>query len=844
MKMQQALRYILPVLLVLCAAFGAQADPNWKMHVTYADEVTRVVDTPAFTYFTVRTQPYDKWNTSNNTEWQSLFRYDKENDELMSLSTDNVLSSNSISLVEYSPEKNYLAVVHHDCSVDLLHDSGKAESIQAYRHAEVANGKAVKCIFIDPADDRIYLGTGFGYVALNDRKLEVAESRDYGKEIKGIGRVGDNLLLMYGVFVYAAPLSERRMNFSDYKHLASYSNGDGLVNIGTDVCLAHVHNDSGHYLQAYRLTDGELKATRWLGGDFSNYERTQTGLLAYGPDTMWEITADGTVTESARNGALESSRIGAYRPQDEIWCAGLREGFWSEKPAADGGVWTVTRQPMFPNSPSPYKVQDMVWHPELGLLVSSHGFSPNFMYGDNGGPQMLSSYRDGVWTNHSPAFVNKDMTGAFKNPNGLAVDPYDRTRVYCGSVTSGIRRINLGVPNDLLHLTRPSDPDNGLDDFVAFFPDQTGNPSAHPDYEKSSKSSCAVSGPRFDYNGNMWFAHNDLDDQNDAFKLHLYVWLKDDRLASVTPQTVRLPKPLTVKGYLCNNRELLVPLTASRQRNILVYTQRKYAGELVLIDTKGTPDDGSDDTTVAVATFTDQDGNAFDVHDINDIYEDTQTGNVWVGHANGVFHFKPENFFGGTGRVSRIKVARNDGTNLADYLLDAIPVNKIAVDGQGRKWFATTGAGVVCTSSDGRTVQEELTTAEHPLPSDIIYGVCHVPQNNSMMIATDGGLCEYFMPGAASAGSGMEVRAYPNPVRPDYFGYVTIDGLPDNTLVKIADAAGNVVKELGAITGGEVKWDVTNHTFKRVQSGVYFILASTDEGGGNLASVGKILVVN
>jgi hypothetical protein len=86
--------------------------------------------------------------------------------------------------------------------------------------------------------------------------------------------------------------------------------------------------------------------------------------------------------------------------------------------------------------------------------------------------------------------------------------------------------------------------------------------------------------------------------------------------------------------------------------------------------------------------------------------------------------------------------------------------------------------------------------------------------------------------------------AYPNPVRPDYYGWVTIDGLADNSIVKIADAYGNIVRELGLSEGGSVKWDVTNYDHKRVRTGVYYVLASSGPGDTNLSNVTKILVVN
>ena len=104
-------------------------------------------------------------------------------------------------------------------------------------------------------------------------------------------------------------------------------------------------------------------------------------------------------------------------------------------------------------------------------------------------------------------------------------------------------------------------------------------------------------------------------------------------------------------------------------------------------------------------------------------------------------------------------------------------------------------------------------------------------------------MAEHFIRSGGSSSDGGSVRAYPNPVRPDYYGYVTIDGLPDESLVKIVDASGNIVKELHAASG-EARWDVTNMTFKRVSSGVYFILASSMRNQDNYSEVAKVLVVS
>ena len=85
--------------------------------------------------------------------------------------------------------------------------------------------------------------------------------------------------------------------------------------------------------------------------------------------------------------------------------------------------------------------------------------------------------------------------------------------------------------------------------------------------------------------------------------------------------------------------------------------------------------------------------------------------------------------------------------------------------------------------------------------------------------------------------------AYPNPVRPEYTGWITVTGLMDNSLVKIADAAGNVFYQ-GRSEGGMVSWDGCDPAGRRVKSGVYFVFASQGNEGSSKGAVAKILVIN
>jgi hypothetical protein len=188
-------------------------------------------------------------------------------------------------------------------------------------------------------------------------------------------------------------------------------------------------------------------------------------------------------------------------------------------------------------------------------------------------------------------------------------------------------------------------------------------------------------------------------------------------------------------------------------------------------------------------------------------------------------------------------VSRNDGSSLADYLLDGVTVTKIVADKSGNKWYATNGGGIIETSSSGKTVLRQLLADETYLPSDEVLDLCYNPDNNSLLISTTKGYAEYFIPGSAGGTTYDNVKAYPNPVRPDYTGWITIEGLAENSLVKIVNAQGSVVKELGIATGGSIQWDGTNMNRTKVNSGVYYVFVSSSDELNTEANVTKIVVV-
>ena len=241
-------------------------------------------------------------------------------------------------------------------------------------------------------------------------------------------------------------------------------------------------------------------------------------------------------------------------------------------------------------------------------------------------------------------------------------------------------------------------------------------------------------------------------------------------------------------------------------------------------------------------TFINQDGTRVDVNSVQCVAED-KNGDLWVGTNIAPLLLEQAKFNESEPEFIQVKVPRNDGTNYADYLLNGVNISGIAIDGGNRKWFATKGNGAYLISADNLTQLQHFTSQNSMLLSDNIESIAINDQTGEVFFGTDKGLCSY-MSDATAVNEEMtkdNVWAYPNPVRPDYTGLITITGLNYDTDVKIVTANGTLVAE-GRSNGGTFTWDgCDQHNGKRVASGVYMVLAATAEG--NKGTVCKIAIV-
>ncbi|MCL1944143.1 MAG: T9SS type A sorting domain-containing protein [Candidatus Azobacteroides sp.] len=242
--------------------------------------------------------------------------------------------------------------------------------------------------------------------------------------------------------------------------------------------------------------------------------------------------------------------------------------------------------------------------------------------------------------------------------------------------------------------------------------------------------------------------------------------------------------------------------------------------------------------------FSDQDGLTLDSKDYNYMAED-RIGNIWVATDRGPIVFNnvkndPSIVYSPNFTCTRIKIPRNDGTNLADYLLDSEVINVIAVDGGNRKWLGTASSGLYLVSADGLQTIHHFTKENSPLLSNKIMSLAINPNTGEVFIGTDAGIISYKGDAIEGKPDYSNVYVYPNPVKPDYTGIISVTGLIENSTVKITDISGNLIYE-GQSQGGQFSWSGKYKSGERVSTGIYLVWATNNDGSQSVIS--KIMMI-
>ena len=107
-----------------------------------------------------------------------------------------------------------------------------------------------------------------------------------------------------------------------------------------------------------------------------------------------------------------------------------------------------------------------------------------------------------------------------------------------------------------------------------------------------------------------------------------------------------------------------------------------------------------------------------------------------------------------------------------------------------------------------------------PILSDSIVSLAVDNKSGDIWFGTSKGIQSFRGNATTEEKNLHNVYAFPNPVREDFTGNVTITGLMRDSQISITDISGNLVYKTIS-DGGQATWDLKTYNGKRVATGVY-----------------------
>ncbi|MBR4521297.1 MAG: T9SS type A sorting domain-containing protein [Paludibacteraceae bacterium] len=718
----------------------------------------------------------------------SLCAIDRDDESLTYYSKLNGLNGSSISRIGYDSHTATLIIAYDDGMIDLLDDQGAIHSV-ADIYLKQINAKQVQNIAF--RDGKAYLAMPFGIVVINIRKQEISDTYYIGDEgselsINAIAVVGDSIFAAADNRLFRGNIKD---NLVDYAKWHSTSMPATITHL--------ISNDNDLYM----LMDSVI----YRNGQIIPASNKFVALSAY-KGSILARTDDRRIFTVAGTTLTEQSNLAAYKPQ----CA-VRDGntYWL---GTNEGVLHImddnSVQKYEPDGPLSNMPYDMVTYGSQLWIVPGGRWATEFKR-----EAQIMYYNGAQWDNLSYNDICRRIgaTLSLADLVHVAVDPADSKHFYAASYGMGV---------------------------VEFLPDGTAkrytynnSPLRSADTGNAMYRYCRVDAMTFDADRNLWLTNmSDL-----ATNVHIIT--PDHQWHSFNlyqgGQRIVLN---TVSKFVVDNRNPDYKWIASA---------RDAAG-VILINDNGTPYTNYDDRVVSRSTFVDQDNKSITLASLKTIAQD-HNGDMWLGTNEGILVIEAATDLFRSNSCRRLKMSRHDGTNLADYLLGTEQINSIVFAGGNRIWIGTNVSGaylVHMVTKEGIYEPEiisHFTTLNSPMPSDCVLSIAINEENGEVYIGTSKGLVSYRGDASAPSDSFANAYVYPNPVRPNYEGIITINGLMDNTTVYIADAAGNVVCRTHS-EGGTAVWDGKTLAGSKAHSGVYTIYCNTADGKNHTTL--KVLIMH
>lgn len=216
---------------------------------------------------------------------------------------------------------------------------------------------------------------------------------------------------------------------------------------------------------------------------------------------------------------------------------------------------------------------------------------------------------------------------------------------------------------------------------------------------------------------------------------------------------------------------------------------------------------------------------------------------VWIATNNGVFTI--DNPLAAIQNPSHPPAPQKVGIISGNLKVPFTESSKcIAVDVLNNKWIGTENNGVFHLSDDGSTLIEQFNISNSPILSNSINTIVVSSKTGRAYIGTLNGLSSVQTNAIQPLDKFDKIVCKPNPyVIPSVKNpTLTIDGLVENSIIKIITLNGEVVAEYTARQGKiDDQWNGTDKKGNFVPTGIYIVVAYNKDG--SKVGTGKLAVI-
>lgn len=716
----------------------------------------------------------------------AVFKYDIASQAIETYTTIDGLSGEFISVIHYSEQNNVIIVGYKNGLINLISkEDGEIKVRQIVDIVEkqtIAPDKKTINHFYEH-DNKLYISTDFGITVFDLNRLEFGDTYFIGQG-GSESRISQTTVSNSYIYASSPDWGIRRGRIDD-RNLIDFNNWDlvtsgnflGIEKLGDDLYVASLDNNVS------RLNNnGSLLTVRNFQSPIKQFRNQDEALIITTTSGIYAYANGFNLIQeltSANGQSLELDSGIAF--DNNFYLGTIEDGLLI---AAFGNQSATQILPNGPIRNRPFGLDTTAGQLWVVFGETTIHFNPYPLtrYG-------VSQLKDSVWNNISYESLSRAVGG--KEPTNLmkaTINPNNPEEVYMSSFQKGLLKLENGEPTILY--------------------DETNSPLER--INLGADAGIRIYGSAFDRDGNLWFVQSRT----------------DKGLIRLSPEGQF--RKVDLSNFIADpaSEIALTKLVISREGYVFFGS---YGNGLF----------GYDPNRQIINKIGENQGNGnLPSHNVRALAVDMQN-RLWVGTLRGLrLIHSPAAFFDGGLRDSQPIIIMENG--VPQELMYQQSITAIEVDGSNNKWIATASSGVFYVTPNGQETLLRFNKDNSPLPSNNVQDVAIDPETGMVYFATTQGLVAYKGTATAPRNTLERLRAFPNPVRPGFQGFVTIDGLTSQANVKITDVAGNLVYETTS-QGGSIQWDTTAFGKYKVRSGVYFIMVATEDD--QETKVAKVMII-